>query len=118
MKFTRFLADDPTLAEMGERLARMRLDRGLTQGDLASAAGVSKSTVERIENGAGGQLSNLIRVLRALGVLENLERLLPPTAPNPIDLLERRGKVRQRARASRRDHAGVAEAAAPWSWND
>jgi transcriptional regulator with XRE-family HTH domain len=111
MRFTNLITDETALAEMGERIARLRLERGLTQAELATAAAVSKSTVERLEGGASSQLSNFLRCLRALGRLENLELLLPEIPPSPIDLLERHGKVRQRARSSAEDGP-----AATWAW--
>ena len=114
MKFTNFLTDEATLNEIGERISRLRLERGWTQSDLAEAAAVSKSTIERLESGSSAQLSNLLRALRALGMLENLEQLLPPSSPSPIDLLERSGKVRQRARST----SAPSSPGAPWSWGE
>ncbi len=113
MTITNLSTDDAVLLELGQRLARQRLSQGITQEQLADAAGVSKRTVQRLEDGAPAQLPNLIRCLRALGCLDALDALLPHDARNPIDLLERRGQPRQRARP------GVAEPAAkPWVWGD
>ncbi|WP_312166804.1 helix-turn-helix transcriptional regulator [Phenylobacterium sp.] len=111
MKFTNFLTDEAALSEIGERISRLRLDRAWTQADLAEAAGVSKSTIERLENGSSTQLGNLLRALRALGALENLELLLPPSGPRPIEMLERHGKMRQRVRSS-----APSSSSAPWTW--
>jgi transcriptional regulator with XRE-family HTH domain len=113
MNISNLSSDDAVLVELGQRLARLRLSRGTTQEQLASAAGVSKRTVQRLEDGTPGQLTNLIRCLRALERLDALEVLLPADGPSPIDLLDRRGQPRQRARP------GVAEPAArPWTWGD
>lgn len=113
MKFNDLLSDDAVMAELGHRIAESRLARRMTQAQLAAAAGVSKRTVERLEDGASTQLSNLVRCLRALGKLEGLERLLPEASPNPIDLLEHHGKARSRARQGRRGPATP-----PWTWGD
>lgn len=52
---------------------------GLTQAQLADRAGISVNTLRRLENGEGGiTLENLLRVLRALGVLENVARSFDP----------------------------------------
>jgi len=114
MTITHLMTDEALLLELGQRLARMRLSQGLTQEQLADAAGVSKRTVQRLEDGTPAQLANLIRYLRALGRLEARDALLPSDSPNPIDLLERRGQPRQRARP------GVAASAPakPWTWGD
>jgi len=117
MKFENLLSDEAVLAEMGQRLTAARLDRRLTQAQLAQAAGVSKRTVERLEDGASAQLTNLVRCLRALGKLEGLERLLPETPVNPLDLLSQVKARRTRVRGSKA--SGVAETGAPaWVWGD
>jgi transcriptional regulator with XRE-family HTH domain len=114
MRFSAILSDDAVLAELGQRLMAIRLAQHLTQADLALASGVSKRTVERLENGESSQLSNLIRCLRALGRLEALETLLPETRPNPMDQLTRR-KAPRRVRARH----GLEEGPRPlWRWGD
>ena len=114
MQISTLLTDEAILAELGERLARRRLDLKLTQAAVAEQAGVAKRTLERIEAGASAQLSSLVRILRVLDLLPGLEQLIAPAGPRPMDLLKRRGKVRQRAPGSRRSK--VAEK--PWSWDD
>jgi transcriptional regulator with XRE-family HTH domain len=53
--------------------------RGLTQAQLADRASVSRSTLARLEGGDGGvSVENLLRVLRALGVLDSLPKALDP----------------------------------------
>ncbi len=114
MDIAKLLSDDRILAELGERLAYRRLKLQLTQAQLAAQAGVAKRTVERIEAGASAQMSSVIRLLRVLDLLANLDKLIPPVAPSPMDLLRGKGKPRQRARSKRND--GVAEK--PWSWDE
>ncbi len=97
MKISTALTDETVLTELGERLAQHRVERGLTQAQLATQSGVSKRTVERIEAGASAQLSSLVRLLRTLGLLERFDSLFPPTTPGPIDLLKLHGRKRQRA---------------------
>jgi transcriptional regulator with XRE-family HTH domain len=113
MKITNLTTDEAALVEFGRRMAEVRLARQLTQAQLAGAAGVSKRTIERLEDGASTQFGNLIRCLRALDKLEGLDRLVPETPPNPIALLERHGKARQRARP-----ADTPEPTPPWTWGD
>ena len=114
MKISNLLTDDAVLAEIGERIARCRLDLQLTQATVAEQAGVSKRTLERIEAGASAQMSSIIRILRVLNLLPGLDRMISETRPRPMDLLKRKGKVRQRASSQRRS----APSAAPWSWDD
>lgn len=53
--------------------------RGLTQAQLADRSSVSRDTLVRLEAGDGGvSIENLLRVLRALGVLDSVPRALDP----------------------------------------
>ncbi|PRP90669.1 anaerobic benzoate catabolism transcriptional regulator [Enhygromyxa salina] len=54
--------------ELGERIRRQRCSLGLTQGQLAERAGVSKETVGRLEQAVGAPtLDTVFKVARALG---------------------------------------------------
>ena len=114
MKISTLLADDAILVEIGKRVARRRLDLQFTQADVAEQAGVAKRTVERIEAGASAQMSSMIRILRVLDLLPGLDRMIPEAGPRPMDLLKRKGKVRQRASSRRRSDRSEE----PWSWDD
>ncbi len=63
---------------MGEQLATWRKLRRLTAAQVADRAGISRHTVMRIESGQGASLENLLRVARALGVLDTLTAALDP----------------------------------------
>lgn len=117
MHITSELTDIAIAQILGERIARYRIEAGLTQADLAERAGIGKRTVERIEGGRGVELVTLIRVLRTLDALAGLERLLPELPPSPIEQLELRGRQRRRV-ARPRGHSAVRESAPirPWTW--
>lgn len=116
MKIESSLSDSAVLDELGERLARTRLERNLSQERLATEAGVSKATVERLEAGEPVKSTSLIRVLRALGRLEALDQLLPEPLPSPIERVRLQGRRRQRARSPRGGPG--AEEKGPWRWGD
>ena len=113
MRIENSLTDETVLAEMGKRLARTRLSRNISQAELASEAGVAKTTVERLERGGGVQLESLIRILRALGELERLDVVISESLPSPIERLDNRGKERLRARES-----PIEERRGGWTWVD
>jgi transcriptional regulator with XRE-family HTH domain len=96
--FSSVLSDAAVLEAIGSRLAAARLKRNLTQTALGREAGVSRATIERLERGVGTDLKLLIRVLRALQLLEGFLAGFPPDEPSPMALLEAQGKKRQRAR--------------------
>lgn len=106
--------DASVLAELGDRLARLRLQRNLTQAQLAREAGVSKRTLIRLEHGESTQLTNLIRVLRGLGGLGNLDALIPPPPTSPIQQLQARAKTRRRASPAARNR----RPSTTWTWGD
>ncbi len=114
MKNINHMTDPAVLAELGERLAQHRLDRNLTQAQLAQEAGVSKRTLVRLEGGESTQLTNLIRIVRALGLLSNLNAFVPPPVPSPIEQLQGEGKKRKRA-SPRTDST---EPQSNWVWDD
>jgi transcriptional regulator with XRE-family HTH domain len=116
MRIHALTSDTAVLGELGQRLARWRLERNLSQAAFAKEAGVGARTVQRLEAGESVQLTNLVRVLRALGLLDALDRLVPEPPPSPIDRLRTAGRERQRAGRS----AARSEPArpAPWAWGD
>jgi putative transcriptional regulator len=114
MAIQKQMTDEWTLAELGKRLARHRLNRNLTQDQLAREAGVSKRTVVRLENGESSQLTNLLRILRALGLLGNLDGLVPAPLASPVEALK--AKVRERRRAS--PSAQKLQPGSEWTWGD
>lgn len=63
---------------VGENLGSWRKLRRLTRAEVADRAGIGVATVMRLERGEGSTLENLLRVARALGVLDELIRSLDP----------------------------------------
>ncbi len=114
MAKTREMTDAAVLVELGDRLSRLRLQRNLTQAQLAREAGVSKRTLIRLESGESSQVTNLIRVVRALGLLGNLDAFVPPPLPSPLEQLRSRAKERRRA------SPGAKKSTLPtkWTWGD
>ncbi len=66
------------LTRMGEDLATWRKLRRLTVVETADRAGVSVSTLTRLESGRGASLEHTLAVARALGVLDSLARSVDP----------------------------------------
>lgn len=67
------------LERLGVRVTMARKLRGLTQEELGHLADVSTSTVRSLEGGAEGvAMGNLLKVLQALGLLGQVEKLLDP----------------------------------------
>jgi transcriptional regulator with XRE-family HTH domain len=112
-------ADDVVLADLGNRVERRRLHVNWTQEDLAREAGLGKATIERLEAGNAVRTNSLVRVLRALGMLDNIERLIPDPLPSPVEQLKLQGEQRKRASSPRKSAAKERdESNGAWTWGD
>ncbi len=74
-------------SELGVNIQRLRVARGLTQEDVAYAAGISRNMFQRFENGesmpstpANPSLRNLLAIAQVLDV--DLNELLPAQRPD------------------------------------
>ena len=64
------------LTALGARLSLARKRRRMTQGTLASRAGVSVPTLRKLEQGdAGVSLATVLRTLQVLGLAADIDRL-------------------------------------------
>ena len=98
------LSDRALLAELGGRMQRTRLNRNITQPDLARRAGISRRALQKLEAGESTTVSTFIRALRALGEIGQLDALLPAPGYSPVQLAKLKGKERQRATGRRLRH--------------
>lgn len=77
------------LKDLGGRIAVYRRVRALSREQLAEAAGVGVSSLQRLENGQSGvSVGILVSVLSALGLQDSLNQM----AFVPDDLLPRPAK--------------------------
>lgn len=83
---------------IGDYIKQHRLNQNKTQDELATAAGISRSTLSLLERGKKVNLSTLIQVLRVLGLLYALKSFIIPKQISPMLLAEMDMKKRKRAR--------------------
>lgn len=100
-------------AEIGRRLAQLRLARNVTQEALAREAGISLRTVRRLEAGSPCGLDSFLRVALALGVGDAIAAAVPASDIRPIERVAARGAERRRARPTK-----DSETEAAWSWGE
>ncbi|MGH2831546.1 MAG: helix-turn-helix domain-containing protein [Solirubrobacteraceae bacterium] len=116
MSFSELTTDEAVLTELGRRLASHRLERNWTQAKLAELAGVGQATVQRVERGESVQLTSLVKLLRALELLQDLDLAIPASIELPIARLEReQRKGRRRARVAAEPKPAAER---PWRWGD
>ena len=82
--------------EIGERIKLLRINRELTQSDLADVSGVSIRSISRFEQGEDIQLGNFIKILKALNLQNNLDQLVPDIKTYPSYQLQKKPKQRVR----------------------
>jgi transcriptional regulator with XRE-family HTH domain len=119
MKLSPQFSDKALMQEIGERLERRRIDAGFTQAQLAQEAGIAKRTVERIEAGNSADFVKLLRVLRALKLVDALDVLLPDQPLSPLVLLKMQGRARKRVRNPRpTSTAADSKPPSTWKWGE
>lgn len=68
-------SDEEISQELCARLRTQRLSQRLGQDELAERANIGLATLQRIESGKGVTLSNFLRVVMALGLVDELASL-------------------------------------------
>lgn len=86
--------------EIGARLKQARLNRDLTQSEIAARAGITRTTVLNAERGKV-QLEIMIAILMVLDLTEQIDLFLPKQEISPLQLAKLQGKKRQRASGQR-----------------
>ncbi|QMU74872.1 helix-turn-helix transcriptional regulator [Streptacidiphilus sp. PB12-B1b] len=77
--------------ELADNVRKYRRRAGLSQEELAYAAGVSPGTVRKVEQGGTVRMETLHALARALGVTTSA--LMVPDAPEPVGLAEEPNRV-------------------------
>lgn len=94
-----YLYSDKSLMEqIGRYVKQQRIQKGLTQTELAAQAAMSRSTLSLMERGENIVLLNLIKVLRVLDLLYVFSAFKTPTIISPFVLAEAERKQRKRVR--------------------
>ena len=113
MQITNQLSEKAVLEELAERLTRHRVALNLTQEEAAESSGMGKRTLERIESGEDFRVSNLVKLLKTLNMLDAMEALIPPEQISPVQLLDMKRGRKKRASTTRETRN-----AEPWHWGD
>ncbi len=90
---------DKALAEyIGAFVRHHRMEQNITQDNLATAAGISRSTLSLLERGETVTVTTLIQVLRVLDQLQVLNTFDVRETLSPLALAKLQKEKRQRAR--------------------
>ena len=90
------MSNQAIAAEVGHRITQLRLEKNLTQQQMADEIGMSRMGYGKLEKGAG-KFENIIATLRALDRLDLVEHFIPEMPFSPMEQLKLKGKQRVRA---------------------
>lgn len=103
-------SDLEVLEETGARLKALRIASWMTQQDLSDYTGIALRTIRNLENGKDVSFLTIIKVMRALSILQNLDSTFPEETIRPSQIRQL-GKPRQRVRKE-------SEPERTWKWGD
>ena len=118
MKIDGFIRNDLVLKELGRRIAQKRIRQNRSQKVFAREAGISRSGLQRLEQGdLGVRLSTFVSALRALGCIQSMDSIIPNDALTPLEVVKLTTLAKKgcKKRASRRKSSA---AVSVMQWGD
>ena len=93
------MSDKALVEYIGVFVRHHRMEQNKTQDELATAAGISRSTLSLLERGETVTVTTLIQVLRVLDQLQVLSAFEVSETLSPLALAKLQKQKRQRARS-------------------
>ncbi len=100
------MSDPAIVTVIGSLIKRIRLQKNITQQQLADKVGLYRSTISEMENGRASSLLSFIVVLRGLEKLEILNSLsdVPPISPLKLARKEKQSRKRASVAKNKNNH--------------
>lgn len=98
------MTDDMVIKTIGDYIRHIRLEKNLTQAELADRSGVHRTTIRDLELGKRSTLLTLIQVLRSLDQLQTLKNFKVSKELSPLELAKIEMSERKRASGSKADN--------------
>jgi len=95
------MSDEGIISAIGSFIRSTRLAQNNTQEQLATAAGLNRTTIVQIENGGSITLLSLIQVLRALDQLHVFKEFEFTDEISPLEYARLKKSRRKRARTKK-----------------
>lgn len=101
---------------IGRRLKHMRIQKGLTQAELAKLSGISRPSIVRLETGSGNtSIENILAIMKTLGTANELRTVFEEISVSPLLLAKStKNLLKERVRASREEVTTSKE----WRWEE
>ena len=79
------LSDAQIQKRIGEKIKAVRLKQNITQDSLAESSSISRSSIQKVESGEIKSFDTFLRVLRTLGMLDDISRLCQEEQLSPSE---------------------------------
>ena len=87
---------------LAQRLKRLRIQKEIAQAEMAQRMGVSRSTLNTLENTGRGSVIAWIKLVQCLGQEGQLQPLFKPVITSIADMAQQQKPIRQRVSRTRR----------------
>ena len=105
------MSNTAILAELGSRLKNLRLSKNKDQQQFSYESGISLRTLSRLENGHSVSFEAVLKVMRALDLIERLDLLLPSAEISPVQQTKNKHRTKRQRASSPRDKPATTQQA-------
>lgn len=91
------LSDPLIVKKIGEGIKQLRLNKNMSQAQIAQLSGLDRTTISRMESGRAATMLTMVQVLRVLDELPLLDAFIREPEISPLQLLQIQEKYRKRA---------------------
>lgn len=110
------LSNLETIKAIGLSIKGYRIKADLTQQDIADLAGVSKTTITRLETGEGNiSLSTLVSIMKILKISNHLDLIFSPPQFSPSLKFKKSEKAKSRVKKHQKQ---ATEKISEWRWGE
>ena len=96
-----FSTTDEIVKTLAQRLKALRVQKEIAQADMAERMGVSRSTLNTLENTGKGSVTSWIKLVQCLGQEAHLQPLFKPLITSIADMAKQQQPARQRVTRKR-----------------
>ena len=101
------MTDTAIVNQICAGLKQMRLNKNISQEELAAKGGIDRTTISRIERGRAGTLLSLVQILRALDRLDILDVFKEEPEISPLKLLKTEERKRKKASPQKNNRSKI-----------
>jgi DNA-binding XRE family transcriptional regulator len=96
-----FSSSEEIALVLAQRLKSLRVQKEIAQADMAQRMGVSRSTLNTLENTGKGSVTSWIKLVQCLGQEAQLQPLFKPVIASIADMAKQQQPARQRVTRKR-----------------